>query len=271
MNLDYWSKQSSTKPLFPDIEWGKPERRDQAGRLGIIGGNKLGFAAVAEAYSGTLQAGVGQVRVLLPATLKKAIPAIGDTIFAASTNSGGLAKDAIGDLKALGDWSTGLLLIGDAGRNSETAVVYEHFITEYQGPLIITRDAIDLVKNNSQLLVERPDTLLVGSFAQVQKLFQAVYYPKILTFSMQLLQLVEALHKFTITYPITIVTLHQDQVVIASRGQVVSQEWTNPMRIWRGETASRIAAYYLWNNQHPLQAASAALANSTKQTPPSDG
>ena len=44
----YWQKQTPEKPLFPDIEWAKPEQKSQAGRLGIIGGNKLGFMGVAE-------------------------------------------------------------------------------------------------------------------------------------------------------------------------------------------------------------------------------
>ena len=104
--------------------------------------------------------------------------------------------------KALGAWASGVLLIGDAGRNSETAIVYEDFLQDYHGPLTLTRDAVDLIKNSSQTLVERPDTLLVVSFAQLQKLFQSVYYPKILTFSMQLTSQVEAVHKFTVSYPV---------------------------------------------------------------------
>ena len=263
MDYTYWRKQNSTKPLFPDIEWNKPERRDQAGRLGVIGGNKLGFAGVAEAYSTALATGAGHVRVLLPDALKKTIPPIiTDTIFAASTPSGSLATNALTEMRALGEWSTGILLAGDAGRNSETAVAYEQFINVYTGPLTITRDAIDLVKNNAHLLVERPDTMLVGSFAQIQKLFQAIYYPKMLTFSMQLLQAVEALHKFTITYPVTLVTLHQGQLIIASGGEVISQPWDSPLRIWRGETATRIATYWLWSPSSALQAATAAAVAS---------
>ena len=50
MDYSYWKKQSIDAPLFPDIEWSKPENRLQAGKLGIIGGNKLGFAGVAEAF-----------------------------------------------------------------------------------------------------------------------------------------------------------------------------------------------------------------------------
>lgn len=260
MDTSYWHTQTTVKPLFPDIEWNKPERRDQAGRLGIIGGNKLGFVGVAEAYTTALTAGVGEVRVLLPDILKKTVPnSITDTIFAPTNPSGSLARDAFGSMQALADWSNGIILVGDAGRNSETALVYDDFISSYVGQLTITRDAIDLVKNNNALLVERPDTMLVASFAQVQKLFQSVYYPKILTFSMHLGQLVECLHKFTLSYPLTIVTLHRDTIIIASDGEVVTQEWDIPMAIWRGTTAARAASYWLWTPAKPIEAISASV------------
>lgn len=260
MDQSYWQQQTASKPLFPDIEWNKPERRDQAGRLGIIGGNKLGFAGVAEAYSCALTTGVGEVRVLLPDVLRRTIPTqITDTVFAPTTPSGSLSTDALPDMQALGAWGQGMLLIGDAGRNSETAIAYEKFITSYDGPLTITRDAIDLVKNNAHLIVDRPRTLYVASFAQTQKLFQTVYYPRVLTFSMQLAQFVDALHKFTITYPVTIASLHKDHLVIAHGGQVITQAWDSPLRIWRGETATRMASYWLWNPSQPLEACATAI------------
>ncbi len=262
MDASYWQTQTATKPLHPDIEWNKPERHDQSGRLAIIGGNKLGFAGVAEAYTVATTAGVGEVRALLPDALRKTIPTtITDTTFAPTNPSGSLAKGALTEMRALGEWAQGVILVGDAGRNSETALVYDDFIRDYAGQLTITRDAIDLVKNNSSLLVERPDTLVVASFAQVQKLFQSVYYPKIITFSMHLGQLVEALHKFTITYPVHIVTLHRDTIIIASGGSVVTQAWDNPMMIWRGTVATRAASYWLWNPSLPLEALSASIAS----------
>ncbi|HMS92969.1 MAG TPA: hypothetical protein PKD28_01145 [Candidatus Saccharibacteria bacterium] len=260
METPYWRKQTATKPLFPDIEWNKPERHDQAGRLVIIGGNKLGFTGVAEAYSVAQAAGVGEVRALLPDALKKTIPtSISDTIFAPTNPSGSLSRDALNEMRALGQWANGVVLIGDAGRNSETALLYDDFIRDYTGQLTITRDAIDLVKNNASLLVERPDTVLVASFAQVQKLFQSVYYPKILTFNMHLAQLVEALHKFTITYPITIVTLHRDTLIMSSGGNVITQDWDSPMLIWRGTVATRAACYYLWSPSSPLESIATSI------------
>jgi ADP-dependent NAD(P)H-hydrate dehydratase / NAD(P)H-hydrate epimerase len=257
----YWKTQQLGSPLFPDIEWSKPERRDQSGQLAIIGGNKLGFAGVAEAYSQTLGAGVGAVKVLLPDVLKKTIPpTMTDVIFAATNPSGSLAKDALTEMHAIGTWASGVLLIGDAGRNSETAILYEDFIHEYSGMLTVTRDAVDLIKNSSQALVERPNTLLVLSFAQLQKIFQSVYYPKILTFSMQLAQLVEALHKFTITYPCSITVLHKDHLIIADKGDIITQPWENTMAIWRGSVAAKAASYWLWNPSIPLNATAASIA-----------
>lgn len=260
MEHTYWRTQTPNKPLFPDIEWSKPEQRSQAGRLAIIGGNKLGFAGVAESYDTALKTGAGEVRVLLPDILRKTIPTnITDTVFGATNPSGGLAGDALRDMQALDAWATGILLVGDAGRNSETAILYENFILSSTKPLIITRDAVDLVKNSASTLVERPNTLLVVSFAQLQKLFQSVYYPKILTFSMQLSSLVEAVHKFTITYPVSIAVLHKDYLVVSSGGEVTSTRWENAMAIWRGQVATRAAVYWLWNPGSPFAPVTASL------------
>ena len=260
MEHPYWHKQTVGAPLYPDIEWSKPEQRSQSGRLGIIGGNNLGFSGVAEAYGISSQAGVGELRVLLPDGLKKSIPPLmTDVIYGATNPSGSLAKDSITEMKAIGDWATAILMIGDAGRNSETAIVYEDFLRDYTGPLTLTRDAVDLIKNASSSVVERPDTLLVVSFAQLQKLFQLVYYPKVLTFSMQLSSLVEAIHKFTITYPLSITVLFKDQLLVASSGEVTSTPWDNPMAIWRGNTAAKAAVYWLWNPKKTLESVTASL------------
>jgi NAD(P)H-hydrate repair Nnr-like enzyme with NAD(P)H-hydrate dehydratase domain len=261
MEHTYWHTQTPGNPLYPNIEWNKPEQRSLAGRLGIIGGNKLGFAGVAESYGTALAAGAGEVRVLLPDVLRKTVPpSITDAVFGATNPSGGLAKDAKNEMTAIGAWANGVLLVGDAGRNSETAILYEDFLQDYKGQLTLTRDAVDLVKNSSGSLVERPNTLLVVSFAQLQKLFQNVYYPKILMFSMQLASVVEAVHKFTTTYPCTVMVLHKDYLIVASDGEVTTTAWENPMAIWRGSVATKAACYWLWNPSSILMAATASIA-----------
>lgn len=260
MDHTYWQKQDPTKPLFPDIDWNKPEQRSQRGKLAIIGGNKLGFAASAWAYTDALSAGAGEARVVLPDALKKTIPnSVLDTVFVPTNLSGGMSKDSLNDILAAAAWADGVLLIGDCGRNSETAILLESVAEKYDGQLTITRDVVDLLRGNAQQLLSRPDTLLVVSFAQLQKLFQAVYYPRTLLFKMQFFSLVEALHKFTITYPVTIVVLHSEQLLAASGGGVTTTPWHNPMAIWRGSVATRAATYWLWNKSKPLEAVTASL------------
>ena len=85
MEHSYWKKQTSTSPLFPSVSWSRPERRDQAGKLLIIGGSAGNFRAVALAYETALKTGIGEVKVLVPDSLKKMIPpVITDIIFAPS-------------------------------------------------------------------------------------------------------------------------------------------------------------------------------------------
>lgn len=254
MTHSYWHKQLATEALYPDIEWNRPEQRAHAGRLAIIGGNKLGFVAVRDAYETAAELGAGQIRAILPDVLKRTVPAsVTDALFLPSNPSGGFSRDALPEFEAACAWADLCLLIGDAGRNSETAMAFESLV-DGDGRLLLTRDAVDLLMPAMARVVDRPNTTLVISFAQLQKVFQSVYYPRIISFSMQLMQLVETLHKFTITYPLTIVTFHQTQLIVARDGQVVTHEFDQPMAIWRGITAARAATYLLWNPSKPLEA-----------------
>ncbi len=251
---NYWQRQESDKPLFPDILWNKPEQRAHAGKLAIIGGNKLGFAAMHDAYKTADEAGAGQIRAVLPDVLQRTIPAtVTETVYVPSNKSGGFSRDASDVFASACSWADVCLAIGDNGRNSETAMVLED-LTRSSGRLVITRDSIDLLMNSMHEIVARKETTLVVSFAQLQKIFRTIYYPKVLSFSMQLLQLVEALHKFTTTYPVTIVVFHQQQLIVSHDGQVITQSWEEPMAIWRGMTAAKLASYLLWNPKKPLEA-----------------
>lgn len=250
----YWHKQSPQKPLFPDIEWNKPEQRSHAGKLAIIGGNKLGFVAIRDSYEVASNLGAGQIRAVLPDVLKRTIPpSVSDAVFVPSNPSGGFSRDALPEFQAACAWADLCLLVGDAGRNSETAMSLETLL-DSDARSVITRDAVDLLMPAMNRVVDRSNTTFVISFAQLQKMFQTIYYPRIISFSMQLMQLVETLHKFTITYPVTIVTFHQNQLIVAHQGDVITQEFDQPMAIWRGITATRAATYLLWNPTKPLEA-----------------
>ena len=77
------------------------------------------------------------------------------------------------------------------------------------------------------------------------------------------MQVAEALHKFTLSYPVSLITLHNEQVLVAKNGQVnvVPLEKTGyaPLTIWNGELASKIVAMNLFNPDNFLDATVAAL------------
>lgn len=260
MDTSYWLKQLPTKPLFPDIEWSKPEQKAHAGRLMIIGGHAQGFIGVAESFDYAKKAGVGEVRVLLPDSLQKSLPNnLAEATLLPSNPSGGFSKKAWQDINAACQWADGVFLPGDAGKNSETATLYEKLLLETKTPIVITRDAVDLLDQAYPQVVERENTLLVLSFAQTQKLLKNVYYPKVVTFSMSLAAFVEVLHKFTITYPVTLMVFHNDTLIVAAGGKVSTTPWTNPMEIWRGHVATKAASYWLWNPGKVFEAATTSL------------
>jgi len=260
----FWQKQEPDQPLFPDVLWSKPERRDAAGRIAIVGGNSRGFAAVAAAYQTALTTGVGEARVILPDALKKKINGLMDIIFAPTNPSGGLARDALNELYAAADWANAILFIGDSGANSETAALLETFLSKDTiTSVVLTRDAVDLIKPAAEIVLNRASTHLIVSLSQLQKLFREVYYPRVLTFSQGVKQIAETLHKFTITYPATITLWHSGFLFVAKGGQVISQKFDQPLRVWNGEIATHEAVWQIWQSD-PIKAAVSAWAEISK-------
>lgn len=259
--LSYWKQQTADKPLFPNLLWSKPEQKSQSGKLGLIGGNSLSFLAVANAYQSALKAGIGEVKTVLPDSLKKTLGGIDNATFAPTNPSGGLANEALESLSALLAETDGLLLIGDAGKNHETQVLYESFLRQNTlgKPIILTRDAIDLTLGIMNEIITKPEVAIIASFSQLQKIFQSVYYPIILVHSMQTSKLVEALHKFTLTNPLTIAIFHDDQFLVAKNGEVVSTVFSQPTEIWQGSLPAKVSSWIIWNPLRPLEATITAL------------
>jgi NAD(P)H-hydrate repair Nnr-like enzyme with NAD(P)H-hydrate dehydratase domain len=187
MDRTYWHKQTKENPLFPDLLWSRPENRAHAGKLLVIGGNAHGFAAPAEAYMESMKAGVGLTRVLLPDAVKAAAGHALETVdFAPSTPSGSFSKKSLAEFLDHAAWADGVLLAGDLGRNSETAILLESFLQKYVGLITLTKDAIDYTYGFAELALTRPDTTLVLTLAQLQKLAKAAKYTKAVQFSISL-------------------------------------------------------------------------------------
>jgi ADP-dependent NAD(P)H-hydrate dehydratase / NAD(P)H-hydrate epimerase len=261
MAPEYWLKQETGKPAFSELLWSRPQNKQFAGKLAVIGGNLHGFAAPGEAYGVSLKTGVGVARVLLPDAVKKLVgPILEDVEFAASNPSGSFNQQALAEWLSLANWADGVLLAGDLGRNSETAIVLEKFIGKYPGSLTITKDAADYAISIAPSILNRADTTLVISMAQLRKLFMVASSTQAIRLSMGLLQLVEALHTFTEGRPVAIVTKHHDILYTAYEGRVSTTQLTADIPVWRVKAAAIASVWQLQNPGKTFEALTTAVA-----------
>lgn len=259
-DLSYWQKQ--TKPLFADLLWNLPEQK--SGSIVIVGGNSQGFSTpvrVAEFIKQNLP--FQHVSLLLPDSLRGKVPTLSNVELLPATESGSFAKS--GELNNLVAQADASLFIGDFSKNAATTIALNAAIksSETPKPLLVTRDSVGLLSTEAKTWLERPQTFLVASMAQLQKVFQAIYYPRMVLLSQPLMPIIETLHKFTLTYPLTLVTFHQENIIVAQNGKVVTTPIENteysPISLWSGQLASKILALNFYNPGHALEATSAAV------------
>jgi NAD(P)H-hydrate repair Nnr-like enzyme with NAD(P)H-hydrate dehydratase domain len=242
------------------MQWSRPENRRHAGKLLIVGGNGYEFKAPANAYGDALQAGIGTAKVLLPDSMQKVVHDIfPEAEFAPSTPSGSFARATLAQALELAEWSDGVLLAGDLGHNSETAIFLESLTQKYAGPLVIAKDAVDYCLNAPTGCLTRPDTVAVITVAQLQKLATSAKFPVAFTFEMDLLQLVDALHDFSTQYPLHIITKQLDNLIVASGGQVSTTKLDSPLETWRTHIAASAATWYVQNPGKPFEALTTAV------------
>ncbi len=262
-DFSYWKKQTS--PLFADLAWNIPEQKN--GRVGIIGGNAGGFHGVMKlAESLTNDFPLRAVDILLPDALRGKVPSLPSLEFAPSTESGSFAKSTELSQACLADDLT--VLAGDFSRNSATAAALSNAIREaiengVASPLLVMRDSVDLLSADASILLGHPKLILIASMAQLQRIFRAVYYPRMLMLSQSLVVAVETLHKFTLSYPATILTFHEQQIIVAEGGQIVSTPLEKTkysvLELWSGGLAAKVAGYNLYNPGQSFKATAAAI------------
>jgi ADP-dependent NAD(P)H-hydrate dehydratase / NAD(P)H-hydrate epimerase len=260
MDQPYWQRQDPKAPLFPDLQWSRPENRAHAGKLLLVGGNAQGFSAPAEAYALANKAGIGVARVLLPDALQKSVGRVFEAgEYAPSTPSGSFAQTALAELLAMGHWADGVLLAGDLGRNSETAIVIEKFLVKFSGQVTITKDAIEYITSQPGIVKERDNTLLVLSFSQLQRLVTALKLPLAITLDMDLFRTTQALHTITATHPFAVITQHLEQTFVAVNGQVSSTPCAEGEKIWRLKRATAASVWWLQNPSKAFEALTTSL------------
>jgi len=260
-NQNYWQRQSIDKPLFPDLFWTRPEQRQLGGKLLIIGGHEGSFVLVAKAYETAQQAKIGTLRVLLPDKLKKTVDNfLPGAIYAPSNISGSFAQPALDNFITESNWADGVLLAGDFGKNSETAIVLEKFVQKYNSRLTIAHDALEYWLHAAQPILDRADTTIVLNLTQFQQLYSAGHSVVAITANIGLTPLVNYLHDFSLQHAAHLVICFEQMIIIASRGRVVSTAQPATKAINISKVAANAAVWWLQNPLKVFEALSCAVS-----------
>ncbi|MBQ6375583.1 hypothetical protein IJJ37_01490 [Candidatus Saccharibacteria bacterium] len=245
--MDYLHKYSQNP--FPDLFWNIPEQK--SGTVNVIGGNAQNFRTPVKTAETLLRDyPIKTVNLVLPDVLKPKLPPLDNLIFLSSTDSGSFGS--ADELSSAMNAADSNLLIGDLSKNSITKDAVLSALSDSATPVIITRDAVDLVADTiTDSLLLHDNLAFLVSMPQLQKLFRAVYYPKMLTLTQPFIQVAEALHKFTLSYAVKIVTMHDGQIIVAVNGNVSSipldKTSYTPLTFWLGAPAIKILAMNLFN------------------------
>lgn len=257
--MDYFEKIE--KRPSDDMLWNVPEKKQ--GTVNIVGGNIQSFRTeikvsefLAEKYP------IENLNVVLPDALKNQLPALPNFKFLKSTDSGSFMDEK--ELLEVFNSADYNLVLGDLSKNSVTGKALASAYHFAEKPLILTRDAVDLMINNQpEKNLMNENIVYFASMVQLQKLLRAVYYPKMLLLSQSLVQVADVLHKFTLSYPVSIITLHGEQVLVTKNGTVkaISLEKTgySPIMFWQGELAAKIMALNLYNPERFIDATVSAI------------
>lgn len=258
--MDYLEKIS--KNPYKDLYWNIPTEQKQ-GVAAVIGGNGQTFKTpMKTAEFIATEFPLKEVKVALPDVLKPKLPPLDNLVFLKTTDTGSFSEaDEIKGVIENADYS---MMVGDMSKNAITAKIFGTALIESKKSVILTRDAVDLaVEGKLEKLLMRENLTIFGSLVQWQKIFKTVLYPKILQPSQSLVQVAEAFHKFTLSYPVQAVLFHDGQILICKNGKVavvpLIQTKYSPLTIWSGGLACNIMALNLYNPDKFIEATVAAL------------
>lgn len=221
MDDTYLRQQNLDHPLFDNVLWNRPERKNASGKLVIIGGNAHGFSSVSESFGFATKAGIGVARVLMPDSLSKTISKVWpETEYAPSTKSGSFSLKALNEWLAVSSWADSALVSGDLGANSETAIVLDKFVEKTDTSLTLVGDSINLMTSTPLTLLEKANLTIGPDFTQLQKLLISIRYPTALKSSLNMFQVADLLHSLTLSYMFSIVFNFEGHVYVAHHGDV---------------------------------------------------
>jgi NAD(P)H-hydrate repair Nnr-like enzyme with NAD(P)H-hydrate dehydratase domain len=151
--------------LYPGIFWNLPTSKNRAGRLLIVGGHKHEFHAVQAIYEIADATGTGYVQAALPDSLRPVIGGGEFGHFLPASASGSLGRAALGELIHLVGEYDGAVIGANLTNNAETGIMIESLVRQTEQRLVVTEDAIEILKFHPDLITGSPKVVVVTTMS----------------------------------------------------------------------------------------------------------
>lgn len=265
--MDYLLQQPN-QPLFPELIWSKPETKALAGKLLLIGGNIHAIGAPITAYKLAMDAGAGEVKVVMPAATRRYFAHTNlptDIVFAPSTPSGSFGTKALNNMLEYADWADYACIVGDVSKNSESSVLLTELLTKMTTPIAVTGDAIDCLFHELKIILARPSTLLVPTFTQLQKIANQSAIAAPLKASLPLKAMAEWVGQFSATHKVLLLFTHNDISYAAHERKVIVTSAKHANRDQALGNAVNAAVWVMQHPSEPLKAITTSLCAQASQ------
>ena len=248
-------------PVFDEIEWEKPQSKQYAGELLIVGGSPHGFASIGNSYNYAEVAGAGRITVIMPSATKSVVEGMIENVnYLPSTISGSFSKKGLSELKGYASNSWATLLAGDFGRNSETSLLVEGLLVSHTGKIIVSKDAVDFAATSyPRQVLDNQQVVLVCSLSQLQKLLQAIGVENNLTFNMHMEQITVFLQTLSQQFSAKIITVHHAHCFVAVDGQVSITPLGFAEGLWQTKVAAYASVYWMQHDTKTFKALTVAV------------
>ncbi|HEX7259401.1 MAG TPA: hypothetical protein VF272_00525 [Candidatus Saccharimonadia bacterium] len=160
--IPVFERQTDT-PLFPDMLWNRPAMKSRGGRLLVLGGQTNEFSLLQAIYQMAETAGIGEVVVAMPDSLRRSAGKAGYGQFVPASSSGSLGKAALGEIVHLAGEADAVIIGANLTNNAETGMMIESLVRELDSRVIFTEEAFEILQFHPDFITGNPKALVVAT------------------------------------------------------------------------------------------------------------
>ncbi len=159
--MDQSFQKQGSEPLYPKVLWNRPVAARAAGRLLVLSGHSGDLNTPQTIYQSAQAAGIGDCRVVLPDAVRKLIGDVEMASFVPSSPSGSLGRASLAAILDLANDYDTIAIGGGLSQNSETTMLVDSLLSMTDKPVILSDDALVLMKHQLKEIAQRPNSLIL--------------------------------------------------------------------------------------------------------------